>query len=228
MELKNDKMNPETHSDASEQQHDRRRSNLHYLMDPNRLMVLLIRHGQPGPLLTPREGLLGWSLTPAGRRQAGYLARRLAPLPLDCIYCSDMARSFETAEIVTRQCPDVPVKVDPDAREVSNSHLPGHPVSRTVEARARMRAERAAVDRFVKRLRRRHGPGQVVAVIAHCNANRLIMATMAGRHGRSLPMTYMNHTGIHLVSWSDRGIVIKVANCTQHLPPSLVAPPVGG
>jgi probable phosphomutase (TIGR03848 family) len=64
-------------------------------------LVLLVRHG-----LTATTGnvLTGWtpgiSLDDRGRQQAGALAARLAPLPLDAIVSSPLERCVETAETI--------------------------------------------------------------------------------------------------------------------------------
>jgi hypothetical protein len=71
---------------------------MHHLKE-DQLMVLMVRHGQPGrgPEI---EGLIGPPLTALGHRQAQRVARRLQRIPLAHIYSSDMARSYQTAAAV--------------------------------------------------------------------------------------------------------------------------------
>ena len=48
------------------------------------------------------EGLLDPPLTPLGREQAARLGQRLAYVPLDAVWASDLRRAVETAEAVAR------------------------------------------------------------------------------------------------------------------------------
>lgn len=188
----------------------------------DQLNVLLIRHGQPGPG-SAVDGLLGKPLTALGRKQAKRLARRLAQVPLTQIYCSDMARSYQTAEIVAEACPETPMEPLADLREVSSFHQPGYPPARTADQRRKLAEQRAAAGRFVKRIRRQHDPGQTLAVITHGGINRLLLATLVGRPLRQLIMSDAHHTSITVVGVPEYGVVrLKLLNCTRHLPPSMI------
>ncbi|MGH9004897.1 MAG: histidine phosphatase family protein, partial [Acidimicrobiia bacterium] len=64
-------------------------------------LLLLLRHA-----VTEHTGarLSGWTpglhLSAAGREQAGALAERLGPVPLDAVYASPLERCQETAAVV--------------------------------------------------------------------------------------------------------------------------------
>lgn len=193
-----------------------------YHMAEDQLNVLLIRHGQPGP--GPEEdGLLGRPLTALGRQQAARLSKRLAQVPLTQIYCSDMARSYQTAEIVAKARPETPMEALADLREVGSFHQPGSPPARTAEQRRKLREQRAAVSRFVQRIRRQHRPGQTLAVITHGGINRLLLATLVGRPLRQLIMSEAHHTSITVVGVPENGVVrLKLLNCIRHLPASMM------
>ena len=82
-------------------------------------MICVARHAQPEGAGGPRR-FLGQSdppLSAAGLEQAEVLAERLAPLGLEAIYCSDLARSLSTAQVVGERT-GVPVSVDPRLREI--------------------------------------------------------------------------------------------------------------
>ncbi len=68
----------------------------------------------------------GGSLTAAGRVQAKQLAESLRDRRIAAIWCSDMARAVQTAEIVAAAL-DVPVRVRPGLREFSVGDLAGRP-----------------------------------------------------------------------------------------------------
>src|SRR6187401_2569940 len=67
----------------------------------------------------------GW-LTDLGRRQAADLAEDLADRRVAAIWCSDMSRAVQTAEIVAAAL-NVPVRVRRDLREASVGGFAGQP-----------------------------------------------------------------------------------------------------
>jgi 2,3-bisphosphoglycerate-dependent phosphoglycerate mutase len=79
--------------------------------------ILLIRHGETDWNATGR--LQGHSDTPlnaAGREQARRAARRLTGEPVQALYSSDLARSFETATIIGQEL-RLRVMTSPQLRE---------------------------------------------------------------------------------------------------------------
>src|SRR4051794_23762939 len=81
--------------------------------------ILLARHGETDWNVEGR--LQGWDdrpLNTTGRTQARELAERLADVPFDAVYASDLSRARETAEIVAEPH-GVPVVVDSDLREMN-------------------------------------------------------------------------------------------------------------
>src|SRR5918999_5418282 len=81
-------------------------------------LVILARHGE-GDWNSARgfQGHADRPLTERGRRQAEELARRLAHLPLDAVYASDLARARDTAAVVAA-AQGLAVKTLPELREV--------------------------------------------------------------------------------------------------------------
>lgn len=65
--------------------------------------LLLIRHGTNDWV---HGRLAGWTpgvhLNDEGRKQAAALAERLAPLPIEAIYCSPLERTVETAQAIAQ------------------------------------------------------------------------------------------------------------------------------
>jgi broad specificity phosphatase PhoE len=80
--------------------------------------VYLARHGESDWNVERRwQGHADRPLTEKGRRQAEELAGRLAAVPLDAVYASDLRRAWETAEAVARPR-DLPVVRLLELREV--------------------------------------------------------------------------------------------------------------
>jgi len=190
------------------------------------LMLLLIRHGQPGPAKAspvPSTEFLGKPLTATGLKQAQYLATRLAPLPLSHLYCSNMARAYQTAKATHDLRPDLPFEIRPDLQEVSSWHTPGVPAPRKAEDRQRARDEIDRVGKFAAHLRRKHKPREIVAIVSHGDWNNLLLATLAGVPARRHLRIMQDHTSIMVVNlWPDGRLRLAMANCTRHLPASLL------
>ncbi len=82
-------------------------------------VIYLVRHGETEwNQDTKIQGQTDIALNHRGRRQADALAERLADVPLDLIYTSDLSRARVTAELIANRQPrPVPVVALPDLRE---------------------------------------------------------------------------------------------------------------
>jgi broad specificity phosphatase PhoE len=81
-------------------------------------LVLLARHGESDWNAAGRwQGHADRPLTDRGRRQAEDLAERLARVPLDAVYTSDLRRAWETAEPIARHH-GLELRKLPELREV--------------------------------------------------------------------------------------------------------------
>ncbi len=83
--------------------------------------LLLVRHGQTDWNIAYRyQGQIkpGPSLNSKGRAQAVAVARKLAGVPAQALYTSDLARALETAQIIGRFL-GLPVRMDPRLRETN-------------------------------------------------------------------------------------------------------------
>lgn len=80
--------------------------------------VWLIRHADAyADLNALAEGPIDPPLSARGRRQAELLAARLAPVPLDAVWSSELRRARETADAIARDR-SLSVRLDPRLREV--------------------------------------------------------------------------------------------------------------
>ncbi len=193
------------------------------LVQPDALTIFFVRHGQAGGNGN-LEGFLGAALSKTGERQADRLAKRLAGLPLDHIYASDMARSYQTAERVHRFHPDIPFETHADMREISPFQVRGFPPARTVQARRKRCEERDRVSRFGLRLRKKHRLGQNVAVIGHNGVNGMLMAQLSDTDYRRSIRFLCCHTSISVFSMSSDipPVALRIMGCTRHLPVELL------
>ncbi len=184
---------------------------------PDWLTLIMARHGQRGG--PPIDRYPGKSLTPMGHRQAKRLAKRLAPLPLDQIYTSDMARAYQTAEPIRELRPDVPFEVVQDLRELSVVDQPNYPPDLTPEERERLHHQRVA--RVAEMLLSKHGPGDVVLLVAHGGMIRWLLSKLTGIDVSTF--IAQHHTSVSVASINQDGrVVLRLANCTRHLRPSQI------
>jgi len=91
--------------------------------------LLLARHGETDSNRERRwQGQSETSLNDAGREQARALGRGLAADPPEAVYCSDLERARETAELVAAEL-GMTTRPDPRLREVDVGELAGQSVA---------------------------------------------------------------------------------------------------
>lgn len=90
------------------------------------MKIILVRHGQTEWNHSQRlQGHSDVPLNDSGRKQASKLAEYfLQREPIEAIYCSDLARARETAEIIARSL-DLDVIIDKRLREISFGNWEG-------------------------------------------------------------------------------------------------------
>ena len=187
------------------------------------LNLILVRHGQAGG--NGRYGDWdGAALSKVGEQQAAKLAGRLAAVPLDCIYTSNLARSYQTGEAVSACHPKVPFRSVPEIREISGTQLRNRRQARTRLARAELHEQRERVARFAKHLRQEHQDGQVVAIVGHNGLNGMLLAELTGIAYRQSICWVSYHTGVSFanVDLDSSTVLLRLMGCTRHLPPDLI------
>jgi probable phosphoglycerate mutase len=90
--------------------------------------VIVARHGEAEYDIPGVASDSGGSLTPLGREQARRLGESLRDKRIAAVWCSDMARAVQTAEIAAGVLA-VPVRVRPGLREFGVGTLAGHPIT---------------------------------------------------------------------------------------------------
>jgi len=194
------------------------------LLDPSSLNLILVRHGQAGGNGTYKD-FLGSALSKMGEQQAAWVAKRIAPLPLDCIYASDMARAYQTAEAVRAMQPQTPFRCLPELREISGFQVRGRRAARKPHEREALHQERERVKRFAEHLRSTHQAGQFVAIIAHNGVNGMLLSELTGLPYRRSLFFHSCHTGVTVanVSLTAPTLSLRLMGCTRHLPAKLVS-----
>lgn len=194
--------------------------------------LILLRHGETEWNLTGRwQGQdANTLLTEAGRQQAHVVARRLSAYPIQAIYSSDLARAFETAQIIGQA-----MGLEPLAESgLRESDIGAWTGLTWAEITARFPAEVAAM--FAGQDVRRGGgetyaelhsrlvaavdaivarhPGQTVLLVSHGAALRSLVAHVLGASlaqmhriaiggNTALSVVQLQHGQLRLVSYND-------------------------
>lgn len=88
-------------------------------------IIYITRHGETEWNAAGRiQGHTDVPLSDRGREQAGMLARRLAPAPIDAVYSSDLARAAETAKVALGER-DIPITFTEQLREYNKGVFEG-------------------------------------------------------------------------------------------------------
>ena len=193
----------------------------------------LVRHGETDWNLNGRiQGQSDVPLNATGIRQVSHLAQRLEDIHFDAVYSSDLARTHETAQIITSGR-DIEIAADPDLREFSFGEWEGL-TDTEIEARQpgalseRISAGNEAfaapggentwqvldrVRRFCERTAKRHDPSDDVLVVAHGGSIRALAVALLDFaatdfwrfriHCASLGIVRNHSDGRVLVRWND-------------------------
>jgi serine/threonine-protein phosphatase PGAM5 len=160
--------------------------------------LYLVRHGQ---YFTEPEHRRHGHLTPLGRRQAKRTAKRLAELPIDWIYHSDLPRAAETAAIIAESLPDLPLRSTRILREF------GPPVPAALRElwgigsreRKAMREQTVALkEKFCVPTRRKAGRTELI--VAHGNLIRYLVRVALGDRPVGWLQLGTNNCGITVLS----------------------------
>lgn len=149
--------------------------------------VLLVRHGQTyGNINQLFCGHSETDLTPLGVAQARALGRRLKGQQIHAAYASDLSRAWMTAEHALQEAGALPVKLDPDLREMHYGEWEGLSGESLRESQKELMREfflcrapapggetvaeiRQRTAAAIRRIATAH-TGQTVLVVSHGNA----------------------------------------------------------
>ena len=198
--------------------------------------VYLVRHGETAwNSLLRFQGQTDIPLSDEGRRQAGRLALRLAREKFCACYASDLARAFETAEILARPH-GLPVQKIPALRELNFGvweGLTGPEIEKLYAAEIRQWwssplttripggetlaevVERAT--RAVKGIVESHGEGKIL-VVSHGGAIRSIVGSVLGMDLNQYWRLRLDNASLNILDFPtwEKGILL-LFNDNSHL-----------
>ena len=150
------------------------------------MRLIAVRHAETEWNLAGREmGQLDSPLTERGLAQSEALARRLATIPVDELYTSDLGRAIETAACITRTCGKF-AHIDRGLRERHMGVLQGLTPAEMNARYTKIRAEYERVGFYNQipdgesAVERRDRSVQVLSAIAARHPNRTVIAVTHG------------------------------------------------
>jgi broad specificity phosphatase PhoE len=194
------------------------------------MKLLLIRHAETADGNALR--CHGWTDVPLslrGHRQAQELAKLLATFPVDAIFCSDLRRSVQTAEIVAARH-DLTPRTLSAGREINFGDLEGCLVDeiplRFPETFAAWNENpatchfpngesflevKARVIPAVEKIVTDHA-GKSVALVLHSGVNRVILGWALGLPDAHIIRLDQDHACLNIVDFDTRGPTLRLLN----------------
>lgn len=201
--------------------------------------IIVLRHGETAWNADGRiQGHLDVELNDAGRQQAAVVGDRLSKEPkISLVYSSDLARAYETAQIIAARCGGIQVVTDVDLRERHLGDLQGLVFRDT--AKLNPKAHQAFVSRetcqeipgggesrdqlhqrctsSVQRIGNKH-KGERVVLVSHGGFIRTLYK-QASPDGRSVAKVH--NTSVNIIHVYDDGKwTIKSWGDVSHLNPT--------
>jgi 2,3-bisphosphoglycerate-dependent phosphoglycerate mutase len=164
--------------------------------------IFLARHGETDWNAQDRwQGHADTSLNGRGREQARELAARLADVPFEAVYSSDLRRARETAEIVV-DGRELAIGIEPDLREIDVGSWQG---LTNAEIGDRERTDGETLEAFrdrvlaaIEAIGRRHDDGADVLVVAHGGCARTLQRHLLGE-----PLPTLENCGVYAVRFEN-------------------------
>ncbi len=193
--------------------------------------IILIRHGQATFNVEHRlpGQLPGIPLTEEGRRQAQRTGEALAGLPISAIISSPLERARETAALIAGSR-DIPIRLDPELADTDVGKWAGmnyNDLFKSEDAEWKRYARtmgvappgvesgldvQARAVRAVERARRAPDLGEYVALVAHADVIKLIIAFYTG----------MPHQCVHFLTIDNASVSLLAFGEYEH-PPAVLA-----
>jgi broad specificity phosphatase PhoE len=197
--------------------------------------LILIRHGQTDHNLHHRyQGQSDVPMNDAGRAQVRAAARHLAGVRLAAIYCSDLGRSREAAQIIAEHL-GVELTVAPELRERNFGRIEGltrdEAAARFPESWEVWRTHRATwippggeslgemwgrVLSYVETLWQRH-QGQVFVIAGHGGPINAVICHALGASMEARRAIAIGNGSITIIARNEMGPRLVVMNDTCHL-----------
>jgi len=177
--------------------------------------IVLVRHGTTDWNLQGRcQGSSDRELSEAGIRQAGQIAALLGEEKVGAIYCSNLRRARQTAEVISRPH-DLPLFIEADLRELDHGDLEGltfneiksrygdfltrwrsEPGEIVVPGGERLAAVAARAWNALNHIVRRHPDAERILVVSHNFPILGIICRVTGTHLNNYRTFHLDPCGV--------------------------------
>ncbi|MDK8278797.1 histidine phosphatase family protein [Peptostreptococcus anaerobius] len=195
----------------------------------------LVRHGQTEWNTQGRtQGHGNSPLTDLGVKQAENLANAIKKYPIDLIYCSDLGRAIQTAEIVGQNL-GIEVKPTSKLREMGFGIWEGmkltdieaeyadmfaiwrnQPDKLMVPGGEMLKDIKKRQDDLLEELNTKY-QNKHILLVSHSVTVRVMLLSMLDSDISNIYRIKQDNTAINIVEYKDYGPVIKKINDTSHL-----------
>ncbi|MDH7499397.1 MAG: histidine phosphatase family protein [candidate division NC10 bacterium] len=192
--------------------------------------IYLIRHGETVSSYDGRGyGQTDLPLSEWGRQQMARLGQRLLPMPPQKIYCSDLARSRESAQILGRPWGLTPI-ICPELREIHMGLWEGlsyEEIRRLDPEKAAQWATASLAFHFpegegLRDLKSRVLPAyqklieeagdEIFAIVGHAGPNRVILCHALGICLSHFWRLGQDHGGLSIIDYHGRSAMVSLLN----------------
>ena len=200
-------------------------------------IIYITRHGETEWNAQQRiQGHTDVPLSERGRAQAQMLARRLADVPIDAVYSSDLRRAADTARalLAGRNAPP-PLTLAPELREYHKGIFEGltpdeceqrHPeiyaaslvndLDFTPPGGETVRQTAARIHAIVQQVRRAH-PDQTVLIVGHGGSLRAALVSLLELPPQANWKFVMHNCSLTIIHTYPDNAVLHLYNDTSHI-----------
>lgn len=195
----------------------------------------LVRHGQTvWNTLGQTQGHGNSPLTELGIQQAKDLAEALKEYPIDIIYCSDLGRAVETAEIIGKEL-NIEIHPTESLREMGFGVWEGMPLREIekiypesfkmwrnepekvqIEGGETLDMIKQRQDKLIEELNEKY-KNKHILLVSHSVTVRVMLLSFLESHARNIYRIKQDNTALNIVEYRNYGPVIMKMNDTRHL-----------
>ena len=195
----------------------------------------LVRHGQTvWNTLGQTQGHGNSPLTELGIQQAKDLAEALKEYSIDIIYCSDLGRAVETAEIIGKEL-NIDIHPTESLREMGFGVWEGMPLREIekiypesfkmwrnepekvhIEGGETLDMIKQRQDKLIEELNKKY-KNKHILLVSHSVTVRVMLLSFLESHVRNIYRIKQDNTALNIVEYRNYGPVIMKMNDTRHL-----------
>lgn len=195
----------------------------------------LARHGQTvWNTMGQTQGHENSPLTELGIQQAKDLAEALKEYPIDVIYCSDLGRAVETAEIIGKEL-KLDVTPTESLREMGFGIWEGMPLKEIekiypetfkmwrnepekvhIEGGETLSMIKERQDKLIEELNKKYN-GKHILLVSHSVTVRVMLLSFLDSNVRNIYRIKQDNTALNIVEYRSYGPVVIKMNDTRHL-----------